>query len=302
MVPEFDTAAFALEPNQVSDLVQTAYGFHIIRLTEKKGGTTRSLDEVRPQLVEQLGLERAQDEAVTLAEAITKQVKVPADLETAAKANDLTVMESELFAPGEPITGLGVAPEVAARVFTMKEGEVSGVVPTSRGFVVATLSGRQDSYVPKLEEVRERVRDAVIRERAAEVGRKAAAGLAAKLKSAPDFAAAAKAAGFPALDTELITRDSPVPQLGVAAEVTDAAFGLPVGAVSDPISTDTGTAIVKVIEKDEVTADELSADRYRFREEMLAERRNRFFSAYMANAKRSMQIEVNREALQRLVG
>jgi peptidyl-prolyl cis-trans isomerase D len=271
-------------------------------VTEKKGGTTRSLDEVRPQIVEQLGLERAQDEAVTLAEAITKQVKVPADLETAAKANGLTILESEFFAPSEPITGLGVAPEVAARVFTLKEGEVSGVIPTARGFVVATLSGRQDSYVPKLEEVRERVRDAVIRERAAEVARKTATGLAATLKAAPDFAAAAKAGGFPALDTELITRDSPIPQLGVATAVTEASFKLQVGAVSDPIQTDTGTAIVKVIERDEVTPEELSADKYRFREELLAERRNRFFSAYMANAKRSMQIEVNREALQRLVG
>ena len=57
-----------------------------------------------------------------------------------------------------------------------------------------------------------------------------------------------------------------------------------------------------MLEKDDVTAEELSKDKDRFREELLADRRNRFFSAYMANAKRNMKIEVNREALQRLVG
>jgi peptidyl-prolyl cis-trans isomerase D len=257
---------------------------------------------VRPQLTEQLALEQAQDQAVELAELLSTQVKAPADLETAAKANGLTVLESELFAPGEPITGLGNAPQVSAQAFTMKEGEVSGVLPTPRGFVIATLAGREDSFVPKLDEVRERVRDTLIRQKASELAKTRAAGLAAKLKAAGDFDAVAKASGFPAESTQLMTRDSPLPKLGVVQEINDAAFTLPAGAVSDPISSEIGTSIIKVIEKDDVTAEELSKDKDRFREELLAERRNRFFSAYMANAKRNMTIEVNREALQRLVG
>ena len=141
-------------------------------------------------------MERAQDEAVDLAELLATQVKAPADSETAAKANGLTVLESEPFAPGEPITGLGAAPEVSARVFAMNEGEVSDVLPTPRGFVLATLAGREDAYVPKLEEVKERVRDTLIKQKAAEASEKRAIGLAAKLKSAADFDAAAKASGF----------------------------------------------------------------------------------------------------------
>ena len=54
MDPAFDEAAFKLEPGELSDVVKSQYGFHIIKLTDKKPATTRTLDEVRPQIVDQL--------------------------------------------------------------------------------------------------------------------------------------------------------------------------------------------------------------------------------------------------------
>ena len=73
------------------------------------------------------------------------------------------------------------------------------------------------------------------------------------------------------------------------------------GAVSDPIATDNGTAVVKVIEKNEVTPGEWTASKDKFREELLADRRKRFFSAYMLKAKQRMKIEVFSDALQRAI-
>jgi hypothetical protein len=156
--------------------------------------------------------------------------------------------------------------------------------------------------VPKLEEVKEKVRDEVIKEKARTLSRQKAAEMAARLKSAPDFDKAAKAAGVEAKTTELITRDSPIPDLGNAPAIEDAAFKLPVGAVSDAIATDNGTAVIKVLEKKETTPDEWKTAKDRFREELLNDRRNRFFSAYMVKAKQRMKIDVNRETLQRAVG
>ena len=47
MVPEFDEVAFALQPGETSDLVKTQFGYHIIKVTDKKPASTRSLDEVK---------------------------------------------------------------------------------------------------------------------------------------------------------------------------------------------------------------------------------------------------------------
>jgi parvulin-like peptidyl-prolyl isomerase len=191
---------------------------------------------------------------------------------------------------------------MTARAFEMNKGEVSGPIRTGRGYVFETLTDKQDPHDAKLEEVKERVRDEVTRQRAREMAKQKASGLAAKVKTAPDFEKAAKAAGFEAKTTELITRDAPVPDLGVASDVLDAAFKLPEGGVSDPITTDTGIAVIKVLQKQEVTTADFTANKDKFRDDLLTDRRNRFFSAYMGKAKQKMKIEVNRQAIQRVVG
>jgi peptidyl-prolyl cis-trans isomerase D len=301
MVAEFDQAAFSMQPGQISDLVKTQYGYHIIKVVDKKAAATRSLAEVRQQISDQLAYERAQAQAADLAQKLEKDVSKPADLDKIAKAQGLTVLETGFFARDEPIVGLGPSPEAATRAFEMKPGDVSGAVRTSRGFAFESLVAKQDAYLPKLDEVKARVKEEVIKQKARELAMQKAAEIAAKLKGSADFEKAAKAAGAEAKTTDLIARDTPIPDLGAAPAVEDAAFKLPVGAVSDPIATDNGSAVIKVLEKKEVTPEELASAKDKFREELLTDRRNRFFSAYMVKAKQKMKIDVNREALQRVV-
>jgi peptidyl-prolyl cis-trans isomerase D len=302
MVPEFDAAAFNMEPGQISDPVKTQFGYHIIKLTEKKPGTTRPLEEVKQQLTDQVQSERAQQQAADLAQRLEGEIKKPADLETAAKAQGLTVQETGFFAKDEPILGVGAAPEMTARAFTMNDGEVSPALRTGRGFVFETVTGKQESYLPKLEEVKDKVRDAVLKQRAVEFAKQRAADVAAKLKASADFDKAAKAAGVEPKTTELITRDAPLPELGVAPDIMAAVFRLPQGGVSDVLTTANGAAIVRVVEKSETTDADFNSNKDTFRNEILDDRRNRFFSAYMVKAKQKMKIDVNRDAVAHVIG
>ena len=299
MVPEFDQVAFTMEPGQTSDLVKTQFGYHIIRLVDKKPAKVSTLAEVRQQILDRLAYETARAQAADLAETISKDVSKPSDLDKAGSAHGLTPQESGFFARDESIPGIGSSPEAVSRAFEMQVGDVSGPLQSARGFAFEALMALQPPSMPKLDEVKDRVRDEVIKQKARDLSRQKAAAVAATLKGAADFEKAAKAAGVDATTTELITRDAPIPGLGAAPEAMDAAFKLPVGAVSDPIATGTGTVVFKVLEKKDVTPTEWAANVERFREEQIADKRNRFFSAYMVKVKQKMKIEINREAVQR---
>jgi peptidyl-prolyl cis-trans isomerase D len=280
--------------------VKTQFGFHIIKVTDKKAAATRKLDEVRPQITEQLSYERAQKSINDLADRLENAVRSPRDLDRVAKENGLTVQESGYFTKDEPIMGLGPSPEVNSRAFEMKEGDVSGALRVARGQAFITLIDKQAARDAKLDEVKDRVREDVIKQKAKDLASQKAASIAAALKSAADFEKAAKDAGFEAKPTELIARDSPLPEIGVSPAVDQQVFGMPVGAVSNPITTDNGIAIVKVVERKDVTPAEFASAKDQFRTEVLGERRNKFFSAYMVKAKKNMKINVNRQTLARL--
>ncbi len=302
MVPEFEQAAFAMKAGDISDLVKTTFGFHIIKVVESQPESSRPLAEVKAELVDQLKWQKAQQAAEQQAKAMEASIKTAAQLDTVAKERGLTVVESPFFLRDQPIGELGAAPEIAARIFTMKDGEVTAAMRVSRGWVFATPAGKQDSYVPQMAEVVDRVREDAGRDKATQMLKARAGEIAAELLKAPDFTAAAKKAGFEVKPTELVSRGAALPDIGANAEVDAAVFALPVGGVTGAITTANGSVIARVAERADVTDAQIEGGRDVLREELVTQRRNQFFSAYMAKAKTSLKIDVKQDVLTQLMG
>lgn len=293
MVPEFEGAAFALEQDEVSDPVTSMFGVHVIKATEKTGGATQTLDEVRDAIVDLLQQESADARASALAEAMSLEISGAADLEAAAARRGLEAQESGFAALGEPILGLGFSSEVTTQAFQLAEGEVVGPIPTPTGPAFVTVTGIQAPYVPPLEEVEARVRDDVIRRKAFVLAQERADAVAAVLQDADDFGAAAEAEELDVNESGLIARGAVVPGVGVNAQVEAVAFSLVPGETSDPVLTGNSAVVLHVHEREDADPADLQADRERLRSEMILERQNQFYGAYMENAKARITISID---------
>ena len=296
MVPEFEGAAYALEQGDISDPVSSMFGVHIIKATEKTGGTSQPLNEVRESIVDLLKQESADARASALAEAMAAEITAAAEpvmaMDAAARRRGLEPQETGFAAPGEPILGLGFSSEVTTRAFQLGPDQVAGPIQTPTGPAFVTVVGIQDPSTPPLEEVEARVRDDVIRKKAFAAAQERAAEVATLLQTADDFTQAAETEDLEVSTSDAIARGAAVPGVGLNTAVEAVAFSLSAGETSDPVLTGNSAVILHVHERHEATAADFQATRETLHNDMIAERQDQFFGAYMENAKARIRIDV----------
>ena len=76
MVPAFDQAAFSLKPGEVSDVVTTQFGYHIIKVAERREPQTVPYEQVKPQIVEFLSGQNKRDHVNAFIEQAKKRAKI----------------------------------------------------------------------------------------------------------------------------------------------------------------------------------------------------------------------------------
>ncbi len=239
MVAEFEKGAFALQKGQISDIVTSQFGYHIIQCLEKESARTKPFDEVKGSIAEDLRRQAVTDKMQTLGDQMQAALsKAPGNAAEIAKqfgAEVVNVTDSER---GSPVPTLGASPEIDNALSAMKKNDVSQVLtlPANREAVVI-LTDKKPARPAELSEVEAKVREAIQKEKADALAVEKAKDAAGKIRGGEDMAKVAKSYGLSVTESIEFTHADSVEGLGSAAQIPDA-FTKPVGSVVGPINDD----------------------------------------------------------------
>lgn len=307
MVPAFDQAVFSLEPGEISGVVETEFGYHIIKLEEVRPATVRSFEEVRDNLA--VTLQKQQAKTLTF-QQVTKAyegIMRSGSLEKYSTEDQVKIITSDYFSQTELPEGMIKDPKFITTAFSLKKGELSSIVETGEGYAILFVDDIQKPALPELDTVREQVVADYTKEKADELAAQAADQLLAAgkeqggLQQAYQAVQTEKIKDKPEIKTtDFLHRNAPAGQDMPPNQLIQQGFALPwkEKLAKTPVQVGSSYYLFEVVERRNETDNLDAAQRDEARKKLLASARQELFAAWMAGLRARSTVVTNTSLLQ----
>jgi peptidyl-prolyl cis-trans isomerase D len=287
MVPAFEQATFALQPGQISDVVKTEYGYHVIKVHERDRAHMQTFDEVKDQIRQEIAQQKLQEQRLRqMDESVAVTRKYGADLDSAGRELGVPVETYGPFPRTNPPAGLPSTPIFISSIFNAAEGEVlSEAVQDATLLMVVTSI--QPARVPELDELRADVTEQWIAGQAGELARQRAQEIVDAASAADgNLKQAAAKFGLPIQTSPFVTRNDTIPDIGSAQMLGDTAFTKEIGTIGGPVSGGSDQAVYRVAARQEADLTAFYEQRDKLREQQVQAKRDEAYEIYKGLARR----------------
>lgn len=294
MVKPVEEAAFKMKKGEISDLVRSPFGFHILKVEDIKEARTKSLEEVsdkiRELLVNTVATDLAHDKALSFLDQMPYQI----DLSQFASEHKTSAKETDYFAADEPIPAIGGNEKVRQFLFALQKGEISEVFESEGKFYICQLLDRKPSTLPSLEDVRDRVTKDLTANLAVQEAKGVAEKFLGAVKGGQDWAAVCTGEGLTPQTTEYFSRRNPAPELGYNQELLEAAFSL-----SDKrkypdkvFESEKGVFVIRFQGAEGIDEVKFQEEKEQYRESLVRTKHRMLVENWLANLKKNAVIEI----------
>jgi peptidyl-prolyl cis-trans isomerase D len=280
MVPEFDKAIFTQKIGDIA-IVKSSFGYHIIQVEERQSAHTQPLSEVQANIVAALTRDTAGQAESRYAEQLTAEANKDG-LDKTAAAHHLELVNSQPVGRDGVIAALPDSSQLLAKAFQAKQGDPPQSAPTGEGYAIFQVTGVVAAHAPPFADWKTHVLDDYRDEQLPALLGQKTKDLADKAKAMNDLAKAAKAVGATVKTSDLVGESGQVPDFGEVGQVAPQLFEMTVGSFSGPINAGRTGVVVKILDRQEPTADEIAKNFDQTRDQILGQKRNEAFSVFMS--------------------